>query len=88
MNQVHLIVVLLLVETVMLLVFLTAITVLWSKHHALAIKVERQKAIGELGLSMTDLQRLFDRMASLEGQLKTALQMMQTIHTHLLEAES
>jgi Tfp pilus assembly protein PilX len=61
--------------------------VIWWRHVALAERVTRLETHHQHSLGRSEVLAIHDRLASLEGQLKTTNQMLQTVQKHLLENE-
>lgn len=61
--------------------------VLWWRHVGLVARVTRLEAFQENSLTHAEMRAICERLASIEGQIKTTNQLMQTVQTHLLESE-
>lgn len=59
--------------------------VLWWRHSGLADRVTKLEVHYQHHLSRQEVQRVFERLATLEVQLEATNEMLMTVQTHLLE---
>ncbi|WP_414499159.1 hypothetical protein [Stenotrophomonas maltophilia] len=61
--------------------------VLWWRHSGLADRVTKLEVHYQHHLSRKEVQQVFERLASLEGQLDNTNEMLKTVQKHLLETD-
>ncbi|WP_447904521.1 hypothetical protein [Stenotrophomonas geniculata] len=61
--------------------------VLWWRHSGLADRVTKLEVNYQHHLSRQEVQRVFERLVTLEVQLETTNEMLMTVQTHLLEKD-
>ncbi len=77
--------ILLLILVVVVLAHLLVTVWQWARHDGLATRVTRMEALLANNLTPAEIRQLFDRLASLEGQLQTTNGLLRTVQEHLLE---
>lgn len=59
--------------------------ILWWRHVSLASRVTRLEVQREHAITQAEFRQVYERLSSIEGQIKTTNQLMQTVQEHLLE---
>lgn len=67
------------------LLTLLAVLGVWLRTGGLAERVTRLEAKQEHALTHAEVRAIFERLSSIEGQIQTTKQLMQTVQNHLLE---
>lgn len=60
---------------------------LWWRHVGLVARVARLEVYQEQNLTHAETREIYERLASIEGQIQTTNQLMKTVQDHLLETE-
>lgn len=76
---------LLLVVLVVVLITLGISLALWHRTSSLAGRVTRLEVYQENNLTHAETRQIYERLSSIEGQIQTNNQLMQTVQKHLLE---
>lgn len=66
---------------------LCGLAVLWWRLIGLVARVTKLEAYQTLNLTHAETRAIYERLASIEGQVQTTNRLMQTVQQHLLESE-
>lgn len=61
--------------------------VLWWRHSGLADRVTKLEVHNEHRITRDEVQKVFERLATLEGKTDTTNELLKTVQEHLLENE-
>ena len=58
----------------------------WLRHDGLASRVQRLEVLQQnAAMTHPEARQIYERLASIEGQIQTTNRLMQTVQEHLLE---
>lgn len=80
-------------QVLLMLVLITVLAnlalgiVLWWRQASLGARVARLEVYREHAISQVETRQIYERLASIEGQIQTTNRLMQTVQQHLLESD-
>lgn len=77
---------------ILLVVLIAAVLIIqvlsWLRHDGLASRVQRLEVLQQnAAMTHPEARQIYERLASIEGQVQTTNRLMQTVQKHLLENE-